>query len=90
MEFHTYIVNVQQHFCHKCGGALVSASYVLTAGHCVYKVRTRDITVVTGSFFRTSGNNKHNVSKILFNPLFYYGGPTYNGDYAIIGVSDYR
>ena len=47
-----FIVSLQQSGSHFCGGSLLNANTVLTAGHCGYQMTASSITVRAGSLVR--------------------------------------
>jgi trypsin len=77
-----YQVSVQNKGRHECGGSIISENFILTAAHCTFVTRSRDITVRVGSDKLQSGGEVFTVKKIKNHPNF---NPfTYNYDFAVI------
>jgi len=53
-----------------CGGAIISDSYIMTAGHCVEGASAYDITAYVGSTGRFQGQPR-SVSRIYLHPQYY-------------------
>nr|XP_022905873.1 chymotrypsin-1-like [Onthophagus taurus] len=71
---HTFVASISVHEYHRCGGTIVSKSYILTAAHCCYDkdenvLKESKITVSLGSVYWEEGKIR-NVTKIIIHPLF--------------------
>jgi secreted trypsin-like serine protease len=53
-----------------CGGAIISDSYIMTAGHCVNEANVEELTAYVGSTGRSQGQVR-GVSQIYLHPEFY-------------------
>lgn len=80
-----YQVSLQIKGRHECGGAIISPNFILTAAHCTYKARAREITIrVATETIETSGE-VFSVKRVKTHPLF---NPfIYNNDFAIIELT---
>ncbi|KAG8623745.1 hypothetical protein KVT40_008721 [Elsinoe batatas] len=65
-----FIVSIQRSGSHFCGGTLVNANTVVTAGHCTEGLSTSGLTIRAGSLSRSSGGTVVRVSSIINNPAF--------------------
>jgi trypsin len=80
-----YQVSVQNKGRHECGGAIISQNFILTAAHCIYLARARDITIRAGTDSVGIGGETFTVKRLKYHPLF---NPfTYNNDFAIIELT---
>ena len=73
-----------------CGGAIISNSYILTAGHCVKGAIPSDITAYVSSNNVAQGQRR-SVSRIYLHPQYYqdpFGGYVLN-DIALLKLSTY-
>jgi len=67
-----YIVSLQRTSggSHFCGGSLLNANTVLTAGHCGVNQNAASLQIRVGSLDRTTGGVVSKVSKIIVHPKF--------------------
>jgi len=68
-----------------CGGSLVKANVVVTAGHCVYGKTASQIQVLTGTRSLSSGGTRRNVTSIAIHPS--YNDNTLDYDVAVLTLS---
>ncbi|XP_014211984.1 trypsin beta-like [Copidosoma floridanum] len=64
IETFPHQVSLQRYGSHVCGGSIVSASHVLTAGHCV-GMSPKQLTVRAGTSEWGTGGSLHKVAEIL-------------------------
>lgn len=80
-----YQVSIQVKGRHECGGSIISQSFVLTAAHCTFITRARDVTVRVGTNKVQQEGEVFKVKRIknypFFNPF------NYNNDFSIIELS---
>lgn len=77
-----YQVSMQVKGRHECGGAIISPTFILTAAHCTYLTRARDVTVRVGTESIETSGEVFAVKRIKTHPLF---NPfSYNNDFAVI------
>uniref|UniRef100_A0A8H7N5B8 Peptidase S1 domain-containing protein n=1 Tax=Bionectria ochroleuca TaxID=29856 RepID=A0A8H7N5B8_BIOOC len=67
-----YIVSLSEGGSHFCGGVLINANTVATAGHCSYGTSASSVRVRAGSNSRSSGGTQVSVSSILIHSGFDY------------------
>ncbi|PVI00574.1 putative trypsin [Periconia macrospinosa] len=78
-----YIISLQFPGRHWCGGSLLNANTVITAGHCVDDSASNPNTVRAGSLLWASGGVTSTVSQYIINPK-YVGN---DNDIAILKLS---
>lgn len=86
IETFPYQVSLQVNGGHMCGASIISANWIVTAGHCV-DFETEYMTVRAGTSFSRSGGTIHKVKKVIRHEKYYtneYGVPLY--DIAVISV----
>ncbi|XP_076646274.1 chymotrypsin-1-like [Halictus rubicundus] len=80
-----YMASLRVNGRHICGGAILDATHILTAAHCVNGKSTNNFTVVTGTNSRTQGGNSHRVLAMYVDPG-YYSDP--DKDIGVIKLAD--
>ena len=68
-----------------CGGSIISASWIITAAHCVYGQSASQIIVYAGSNNKLSGTQTRYVSTIYRHQS--YDSSTYLNDIALLQLS---
>ncbi|KAF2886897.1 hypothetical protein ILUMI_19276 [Ignelater luminosus] len=60
---------VSRRFSHMCGGSIIDAYTILTAGHCIRDVTPPWLTVVAGTYMLDEGGDRHSVREIKVHPI---------------------
>lgn len=80
-----YQVSLQRNGLHRCGGAIISISFIVSAAHCTFLMRSRDLTVRVGTDRLGFGGDLIQVKAFRNHPLF---NPfTINYDIAILQLA---
>lgn len=80
-----WMVALSLNFSSLCGGAIISSSWILTAAHCTFRYRAREIIVSAGSNELYIGTQWRRASRIINHPSF--NGQEAVNDIALIQVS---
>uniref|UniRef100_A0A8C8S433 Peptidase S1 domain-containing protein n=1 Tax=Pelusios castaneus TaxID=367368 RepID=A0A8C8S433_9SAUR len=80
-----WIVSLQSHGQHFCGGSIIHAWWVLSAAHCFHNIRPQAVMVVAGSVTLGVGGVTRRVRQILAHPS--YSRTTYDSDIALLQLS---
>ncbi|XP_014367660.2 chymotrypsin-2 [Papilio machaon] len=67
-RFHGSLQNLTGH--HVCGSAVISRRHLLTAAHCVYRVKPRYIKVIVGTVDLNKGGKQYGVKSIHLYPEY--------------------
>lgn len=71
---------------HFCGGTIYTNRWIVTAAHCLVKLKPNDVNVVAGTNFLMPGVFRVNASRIVINKM--YDRKSYDGDIALIEVKN--
>ena len=77
-----------QSFSHSCGGSILNARWVVTAGHCVQGVSPKAMRIVAGDHNRTVNEGVEqfsNVSRVVIHPQ--YNSGTLENDIALLELA---
>ena len=70
---------------HFCGGSVLNENYVITASHCVFGKKPREIKVVAGTVDLTQAASQHNVQDIIMHEK-YNAADSWKNDIALLKV----
>ena len=88
IETYPYQISLQLSGRHNCGGSIISAHYVVTAGHCVEYDVIR-LSIRAGTSQKQQGGSVHEVVEIIQHEEYYsngYGVPI--NDIALLRVKE--
>jgi secreted trypsin-like serine protease len=71
---------------HFCGGAVYSANWIVTAGHCLDGSAPQDIIVTAGTHTLGTGGSRHNVKRVVVKSDF--NSDTWDNDIALMELMD--
>lgn len=71
---------------HFCGGSVLSATWIVTAAHCVTRLSADKLRVVAGSNTLQPGLPRHAVKRILVHPAF--ASATVDRDIALLELAE--
>ncbi|CAF3621566.1 unnamed protein product [Rotaria sordida] len=81
----SWTVSLLIEFSYFCGGSILSDSWIITAAHCMEKVKPSDVIVYAGSNIRFTGSQSRKPSRIVVHPN--YDSSAYTNDIALIELS---
>ena len=70
IETYPHQISLQVNGRHNCGGSIVSANYVVTAGHCV-GADPQLMTIRAGSSLKGQGGSVHQVDKVVRHEKYF-------------------
>lgn len=71
---------------HFCGGTVYSATWIVTAAHCLDRVKPKDIIVSAGTHKLGQGGSRHNANRVVVKSD--YNSNTFDNDIALIELLD--
>lgn len=71
---------------HFCGGSVVSATWIVTAAHCVTRLSPDKVLVVAGSNTLQTGLPRYGVKRIIVHPAF--SSATVDRDIALLELAE--
>lgn len=80
-----YQVSLQKEGYHECGGSIITTTHILTAAHCTYLIRPRQLSVRVGTARVNSGGEIFAVKAVFSHPG--YNPTTYNNDFSIVQLN---
>ena len=72
---------------HFCGGSIYNERWIVTAAHCVAKLRPEDVVVVAGTNQLRQGVQRSNVVRVIVH-RGYIPPPTFENDVALVELFD--
>lgn len=89
IETYPYQISIQYYRSHICGGSIISAYWVLTAGHCIETKHFYSLTVRAGSSTREGNGTFHEIDRIIRHQKYFensYGVPS--NDIALLKIKE--
>lgn len=80
-----YMASLQKLGSHRCGGSIVSTTFILTAAHCTHGQRVRELSVRVGTDQIGVGGNVISIKTIRNHPN--YNPATANNDFALLQLA---
>lgn len=77
-----YQVSLQYKGYHQCGGSIVSTTFILTAAHCTYQTKARELSVRLATDRVNSGGELFSVRSTYIHPS--YDPSSFNNDFSLV------
>lgn len=84
---YSFQVSVQSFGDHRCGGSILSASWILTAAHCTNGTSVSKLSVRAGTSTKESGGQVRNVAQYFQHPKFIHTSKTIDYDISVLRLA---